>query len=150
MSGEPGNYTLSFTLTNHTNEDMGLYVFAVCPEINWGIRGGGWVPYGLLNFEELGGPTGDFLSSWTTSTGGSDRVFGGQSMSGFDVFYWGRTVPTSIEWVAMGTSTTGYSEASDFSYAGFTGQATQSIEAVPEPASMAALGLALLRRRRKV
>ncbi|RYG47807.1 PEP-CTERM sorting domain-containing protein [bacterium] len=152
VTGSAGNYTLDFSLANQTGDStLGLYYFGVRID-SFLSAPTAWNSFGTSNISVYGGPSGPYQTSWVSSPFTGPYITDGNSLGGFKVLYTGSSVPASIDWFAFGADPDGYSGPGNFSnypeYPGFAGSVTQ---AVPEPASMAALGLgglALLRRRR--
>ncbi|RYG33869.1 PEP-CTERM sorting domain-containing protein [bacterium] len=157
VSGAAGDYTLDFTLTNSSGHaPLGLYFFGVSTgslldtPSAFGDNGT-WNPFTYGG----SGPDITHASTWITNPYGLDRVWDGASLSGFKVSVTDLVIPTSINWFAYGVDETSTYDGhgsfnGDAFNPGFAG--TITTQAVPEPASMAALslgGLALLRRRRK-
>ncbi len=155
VSGVSGNYILDFAVTNDMlGTDQGIYFFGVS----------------LSNRDIVGSPTNYDPNSWTTwnnaGYGGSGTTYNnnwiaasygdltpGNSLSGFQAHLTDVTAPTSVAYFLFSFSPTStpYLGGGNFhsNYnPGFEGVA----QAVPEPMTMAALGLGLagvLRRRRK-
>ena len=151
VSGTSGNYVLDFAVNNNIQEGQEIYFFGV-----------------KLSDRNIISSPGDFnpdaWSSWSYNSyyGGSDTVYNnnwiggpgiqyGQSLSGFQVQISDLVAPTDVQWFAYGVGSEYYGEEG-FNHGYNPGFEGGTSEAVPEPMSMAALGLgaiALLKRRRK-
>ncbi|RYG32306.1 PEP-CTERM sorting domain-containing protein [bacterium] len=159
VTGTSGNYELDFTLTNSTgNDNVNLYFFGV--SLPGAITGN---PVGIdgnfpFNPGSFGGADFEYPTTWIDYDSYSTLVQNGISLSGFKLRLTDLAPPTSVNWFAFGyDQTNSYDGHGSFSpedsmiwNPGFSG--TVTTQAVPEPASMAALGLgglALLRRRCK-
>jgi len=151
VSGTSGNYVLDFNVQNNILDGQQIYFFGV-----------------KLSDRNIVASPGDFnpdaWSSWSYNYygGGSDTEYNnnwiggpaiqyGESLSGFKVQIADEVAPTNVQWFAYAYGNEYYgNEGFQHGYnPGFEGGASQ---AVPEPMSMAALGLgaiALLKRRRK-
>jgi hypothetical protein len=145
VSGTSGDYTLNFKFTNNSPvNNLDLYFLGV--HSNGTITGnpltwGNWPGYGVGNtYYEL---------NWLLYTNSPDTIQPGESLNGFLVHSTDVTAPTSVEffgylydWSGSGATLEGNSNPV------FTGTA----QAVPEPATLVALGvgaLAMMRRRRQ-
>lgn len=154
VSGSSGNWTLDFTLTsNFLSGEGDFYFFGVRLGSGRNIAGSpaNWDPNSWTSWDNAayGGSSTVYNNNWInfTSTG---QVQPGQSLSGFQAVSTDAVAPTSVQWFAYAFNGTygGNDNFNNPGNPGFEGVA----RAVPEPASMAALGLgvaALLRRRRK-
>jgi len=152
VSGTSGNYVLDFTVNNNIQAGQEIYFFGVKLSDRNIISSPG-------NFDP------DAWSSWGDNHfyGGSDTVYNnnwigfgngiqyGQSLSGFQVQITDLVAPTDVQWFAYGLGTE-YHGNEGFNHGNNPGFEGGRSQAVPEPMSMAALGLgaiALLKRRRK-
>lgn len=151
VSGTSGNYVLDFTVNNNIQEGQEIYFFGVklsdrniisSPS---GFDPNSWSSWGYNNY--YGGSDTVYNNNWI----GGPAIQYGQSLSGFQVQIADEVAPTDVQWFAYGVGTDYYGEEG-FNHGYNPGFEGGTSEAVPEPMSMAALGLgavALLKRRRK-
>lgn len=154
FSGESGNWTLDFTVTNNFQIGEGnLYFFGVyLPSGNDVLASpGNWNPNAWTAWSNLpfGGSPLVYNNNWLDSSNAT-TIAPGASLGGFQARLTTEGVPIAVQWFAYASGGVylGNDNFNNEDFPGFEG----IINVVPEPASMAALGLgvaALLRRRRR-
>lgn len=145
-SGSEGDYILDFTVENTIDASYGqsLYFFGVnLLDTNQGSPQG-WSDWdGTQNNSAYGGSSIDYQSTWRVdSISGLYTVESGESLSGFTIS--SAVLPEEISFYAFGFGDS-YYESDAFNRGrtpGFEG-AVDGAPAVPEPASLALLGLGL-------
>ncbi len=155
VSGVSGNYVLDFSVTNNMlGTDQDIYFFGVSLSNRDIVASPGafdpnaWTTW---NNAVYGGNGTTYNNNWLDITFSS--LTPGNTLSGFQVHSTDVAAPTSVSYFMFGATFTGtpYLGGDNFfsnTNPGFEGVA----QAVPEPMTMAALGLgfaAVLRRRRK-
>lgn len=161
-TGTSGAYTLDFAFTSNLNPaqypDTYLYFIGVDTGNSDTVTGS---PARMPNYAPGwggnaadGGSNENYNDTWLDSgysTDYSEGIHAGETLSGFDVFYGGATVPTSIDWFGYQFSPSGnfYSGPgafhSIFGLAGFEGVADLEGRGVPDnSASVALLGAGLI------
>ena len=161
ISGSPGNWNLSFSVTNNLSAWPAQDIY------HFGVR------LSATNFTGSPGNFAPYSAFWTNLfSGGSSLIYNntwqdptfadftpGKGLSGFIVEIPDITPPAQVEWFAYSATTTsdpadGYTGNEAFSndgyFAGFEGIASPAATSTPEPATLAlvgaSLGLLVLRR----
>jgi hypothetical protein len=151
VSGSAGAYILDFTVQNNIQAGQSIYFFGVklsdrniVASPNY-FNPNSWTLWDQNSY--YGGSSTAYNNNWI----GGPAIQFGDSLSGFQVQIADAVAPTDVQWFAYGVGTDYYGDEG-FHHGWNPGFEGGSSQAVPEPMSMAALGLgavALLKRRRK-
>jgi hypothetical protein len=135
VSGSSGDWTLDFSVTNNT--DQNLYLFAVqLPTSDITAFPTGWTGADGTVTSPVGPATYD--DSWSTTEAVS--ILPGGTLSGFDALDTAASAPTSVPWIAATCDNTFFAECGGSPYTGPGNELTPDNavfeSAVPEPGSI--------------
>jgi hypothetical protein len=145
VSGSTGDWTLDFTVTDNT--DQNVYFFGVLlPTDDQTGTPTGWQVDGDFNPSSFGGTNTNYNNVWISSNTGVGDLTSGHSLSGFDAVDTSVTAPTSVKFFAFacdstflpsnpecgGSAYTGGGNFDGTHNPGFEGMATNG-SAAPEP-----------------
>jgi len=150
VSGSPGNYTLDFSVTNNLNSGFDIYLFGV--ELSGGNISGspdGYETLFNISASDYGGSGTTYNNNWIDWS--YSKLISGDTLDGFKVSITDSVVPTSVKWLAFAwdpiNGDQGQYLGTDFFFTkanpGFEGIARVTDISVPEPATLALLGLGL-------
>lgn len=154
IGGSAGNWLLDFSVTNNFLPGEGnIYFFGVFLDTGRNIAGSppSWDPNAWPTWDNgpYGGSSTVYNNNWIDLSFGPTNIDPGETLSGFQAVYTGATAPARVQFFAYAFNGTygGNDNFNSQQNPGFEDFATP----VPEPATIAALGLgglALARRRR--